>query len=380
MKEKTLFLSVGNVNKRNLIIAFVVLMFLVYQPGFADSRLQKHVGKVVRIEVCYGTHEVGILEKVDGENLYLKEAKELKWVKQYIKNNKDKKYSAPPKEHSLSIEKFSKMFIVEEGKPDLIVWVKDLYMPSSKKKASSDPNADLRKSSTPEFQVKTLGYIRQATGWRKNSEGEWVSKDKAIPAKKKNHDSWHEGDDRFVFYRFFKITHKGTTRYCIQRQDKGSTYKYTHLEMGQKTNYSNIYWFISFEELKAQWKNLQDGKPNLIKLKVQYYKSLSGDDNTIEKRLREYPESFDETASDKDYFYIHVRPFKERKIVQFLIFWRFKQGWGADKENVSTGGLSFRFRPPGEIVLTEKLFDYGYYEANYDYFNLFLNLDGELPE
>jgi hypothetical protein len=350
--------------------SFGIVIILIFLCGLMVSQNLKDLdGKTVKIKYYnifskkFYTY-LGIVVKIEldessyGYNkIYLKPGRD-KWHKELYKKNKDI-WDDPKTEDFIydNADYKIKIYVVEPGKEDILV-----YDNESVEKERLQKIEDARPVKTVD-----VGTLENATGWRKNNDGKWISYEKVIPRASDKSTPTADGTDNFRILKLQKITYKDQTFMMLWKKYKRGSIKYKHLRMGYKSEVNNGYWIFQKEELN-KLKEIKDGQHNIIKIKLINNFMISGDETDVRDYLARFTEYFEEKPGSGT-LDINIIPDKSQNKVKFLIYHHYIN---YRKEETIDSGIQ---ELPLNIVTSEKLFDHAYFETTYEGFNNFLNIE-----
>ncbi len=374
--------------KKTLLIILVVIFVFSSLQGSVEV-LKELIGKTVKVSIGGGEYRIGVVTGVDNQKIYIKKSKE-KWVKKIIRSDRDA-YTGTvrwSKKAIWLIEDAKRIFLLEEGKPDFLFW-EELDM--DLQELITDPNQDLRvdRSAAKKFKTRPVGVLKKRKSWIRTKKGNWISGESLVTRESDAFNGLIYADDYFHFLKLKEVKYNDKPWLYLWRKSTaanvgnsisirslrtGDIVYTVELERSRGGGGNHIFWVFSKEDLERQLKNVKDGQPNLITLKVKTVQ-LTG--ANVRAYWEEHPELFEKPIDDPGMLYINLRPFKERNIVQYLVF-----PW-PPVERKPSGKITKRLIEPTkeelvklfEMVTTEKLFDTGYFESSYQEFNGLFKID-----
>lgn len=371
----------------------ILMVFLSWLPCDASKELlDPLIGKIVVIESNSWSSYIGEFTGYDAEKLYFIRTKN-KWAKKLYRKYRTREYDKYKwplrKGHSLLLKnEVDAVYLVKDGlEPELYLELEDID-PMDLPTGKADPNADLRAETparTPVY-MRTLWKVTSMKGWT-NFKGKWISETNYIPLKPRDvigkmSDSLvglYEAKEAFDEWKIKIIRHQGKSWLALLKKKTRLSGKYSPIKALDTIRGSTwyTYWIVPRDEFLEQLRGIKDGQPNLVKAPLLLKGTWSLKDllDGWEKLSSEFPKS-----GEKDHhFYINIRPFKDRKIFQTLLFeWPDpevrKYRIYRKKEKKSSVMTEEELKDLFERATTEKLYKECYFEGEYIHFENLLKI------
>ena len=237
----------------------------------------------------------------------------------------------------------------------------------------------------PTISPNILSEIDSAKGWMIQKYGEWLSGDNLIPKQLSMENKQFARSkafciDNFYFYQFRELNINNKNYIVlIKKSEAPGTYKYPTIREGFSIGNRINYAVFEKKDYQTNISTIKDNTINIIKIPLSCPVGVINASDDLDRDISIISEkivsSIDKETDDFDKldFIIQVAPYKEKNIVQFLIY--------AIRNYDSFNSLEFLYnyinsddedfyRYFGE----NELFDYCYYEIDYNTFNNFIDL------
>ncbi len=332
------------------------------------EKLQELKGKQIIIKALRKdmgiTHYYGEVKDVGTSRatVVIRENYKEKWMSKYMERNYTRTQTfAFDKTMYLRSDYFPafySLYIVEKGKEPVLFY--------------DNPNKRPREINKKKAERREISYNAcHIKGWRKNDVGRWVynSSDSIPSFRARENDSIQGGkSDEMGWLKARDFTHDGKDYTVILKIGVHfAGYKYKYIKRGAKYRSSIAYWIFAKSELE-KLKNLEEGKANIVKIKLTASYFRHGEDEDVEEWIENYPDQFKKSKLNPGTLYLNIRPFKEKDKAQFMLFVRKKSG-------AVTGFHSSQPFLPVSTLTSAKLYNYAYYEVPFDDFRYFLPID-----
>jgi len=355
----------------------------VFGTKAADTDFEPLINKIIRVKTLdqeYDTfvHFIGKVKdvnKIGNVPRIILEPIDEEWAKRLARDKMGWLTSMAEKNIYPANERVHQIYIMEQGRKEL------LYFDNPAK-------APKKFNETKALEREISSNARHFRGLSKNKDGSWNLDTRGFLL---SPDKTSTSIDSTLAYRLQQFEYNGK--------------KYAGISKILMEKNIGYYWVFPVEELE-QLKRLNDGKPNIVKINLTATETMPGENVDLSAWFSEHPENFEKNTKPSRTLYIHIRPSKEDDTVDFLIFSTREEQEKISKvmaeasvqhPQAEAGPMPKRkpvikyttvkryavegFSNPGafplNIVTTEKVFDFAYYQTSYSDFNYFLTIDEE---
>lgn len=226
------------------------------------------------------------------------------------------------------------------------------------------------------FSTSKLGELNSAKGWMLNEDEQWDSLLNTIPVCMRSdlgllkYERTGLGVDNFKQFQIREFAYNDSTYMAIIKKHRFGTYQYQNIKEGWN-EYETYKTYIVSKSDFDKLSDIKNSSKNLIEMDIIDV-LFSNYESTELPALKAMAIKFKpENRGDKLIF--QIAPYKEKEIVQFIIFELSKYG-SPNVINPHRIKDEYGYKSI-EVMGTEQLFDHCYYETSYQNFNRFIKLE-----
>lgn len=246
----------------------------------------------------------------------------------------------------------------------------------------------------PVIHQEVLSSLNNATGWIKGADDIWISRKNRIPVYDLSssilidYEENKPGTDNFTSLEFRNVKYKDKDLIVLIVNGMTGAYMYPAIKEDWFDIPTSVGYFMEPLEL-MKLDSMVDGVINIVELEYIDIGS-GGNGRSYQEKLNNIEKGFEEVGETYNKIVFHVWPLKEKGIVQFNMYlarpdeysdifnWSISGPHKQYALDPKADGLIDRFKirygvQAEEIYMTDKLFDWLYYEVSYDEFMNFLS-------
>ncbi|MFW6016756.1 MAG: hypothetical protein ACOCRK_09990 [bacterium] len=224
-----------------------------------------------------------------------------------------------------------------------------------------------------------IAELKGATGWMKDSTGQWISKESIIPVDNgKDYNEYALGIDNFENLELRTIQIEGQEYYVLTKKHLIGAYEYPSIKEGWYLRSNHTFYVIKKSQLNKF--ALKDNilEPQIVEIKYLYFGHAGRntlDVNTIEKGVKEIL-NFGDNSYFEGYLVFNILPLPENNVVSFTLMNKSETSIGFiyRTESYIERGSDFSVidAKMKELLRTPETFHKAYYEVDYEKFtNIF---------
>lgn len=226
----------------------------------------------------------------------------------------------------------------------------------------------------PKINYTPSSQLTFAKGWRLQKDGQWISRNNRITEEVEpqfkvliDAGSTGLGTDNFISLQFHDLTYEGNKYKILIKKSRGGYYEYPSIYEGWTNTIVYNYAIFDKDILMSELSKIENGKVNTINVKplklmiantfgTSIFKFIASD-------LAKNGFKNSEEPDNSSIMFFQIAPYKEKKIVQFIIYDITQSSYG------SYWGYRFLSGSTNESDIQNI-----YYETSYEAFNRFIKI------